>query len=878
VRVGGPRITTPEPAGGIRTPDQRLRVFVSSTLAELSPERQAARAAIESLRLSPVLFEAGARPHPPRALYRAYLAQSEIFVGLYWERYGWVSPGEEISGLEDEYRLSEGLPRLLYVKEPAPQREPRLRELLDRVKREDQASYRKFADAEELGRLVADDLALLLAERFGSGRGRPASAPRLPAPMSSLVGREEDLAGILAALLGGTRMLTLTGPGGVGKTRLALEAAWALSRQGREVWPAWLDGATEPDQALARVAQALDLRPQGGRPPLEAAAEVLRGSPAVLLLDNLEQVPAVAAQVATLLAACPGLQILATSRRPLGIAGEQVLRVRPLPGPGAGRGLRGLAEAPATRLFLERSRAAGGPPPGEADAPAVGEIVRRLDGLPLAIELIAARTRVLPPAALLERLSDRLDLVAGGGEDVPRRQRALRASFDASFGLLAPGEQALLARLGAFAAGFGLDAVEAVCADGACGDGLEALSALVDHSLVEADPLAPGGPRFRMLETVRAYARDRLAERGEASTVHRRVLDYQLDLAGRAAWPLRRGGQRRWVELLSAELPNLTATARACLSTGEVGLALRLLGDTSVAWWVSGQVLEVAGILALAEAGAAALPAPDRAWLDWLAGKVHFLTGDDEGAEERLRRAVAGAPVIGDHRCRADAQALLANLALRRDRAEEARALADDALAAFQEAGDRWGVAQTLDLEGMLRARGGDLGAAAAQHQEALAIARTLENEHLEAQQLVRLASLALARGNPAAAGEALAAAVDALGPGRYEEMRAQCLEGYGALALAEGNPLGAAELLGAAAGIRARLGLVPFPAARAAVAAAVATARARLATADFRAAWERGEGAGVDRLAAARRRGQGVAPPAPGPLGGVAGAAPPTG
>ncbi|HTU01837.1 MAG TPA: DUF4062 domain-containing protein, partial [Candidatus Sulfotelmatobacter sp.] len=340
MQVSGPRITTPGPAGGIRTPDQRLRVFVSSTLAELSPERQAARVAIESLRLSPVLFEAGARPHPPRALYRAYLAQSEIFVGLYWERYGWVSPGEEISGLEDEYRLSEGLPRLLYVKEPAPRREPRLRELLDRVKREDQTSYRKFADADELGRLVADDLALLLAERFGSGRGRPAPAPRLPAPLSSLVGREEDLAGVLAALLGGTRMLTLTGPGGVGKTRLALEAAWALSRQGREVWPVWLDGATEPDQALARVAQALDLGPQGGRPPLEAAAEVLRGSPTVLLLDNLEQVPAVAAQVAKLLAACPGLQILATSRRPHGIAGEQVLRVRPLPGPGAGRGLR----------------------------------------------------------------------------------------------------------------------------------------------------------------------------------------------------------------------------------------------------------------------------------------------------------------------------------------------------------------------------------------------------------------------------------------------------------------------------------------------------------------------------------------------------------
>lgn len=150
----------------IRTTDQRIRVFVSSTLQELAPERQAARQAIESLRLTPVMFEEGARPHPPRDLYRAYLAQSDVFIGLYWERYGWVAPEEEVSGLEDEYRLSGDRPKLIYIKKPAPEREERLTALIDRIRRDDQVSYRAFDGPSELRSLVADDLAVLISERF----------------------------------------------------------------------------------------------------------------------------------------------------------------------------------------------------------------------------------------------------------------------------------------------------------------------------------------------------------------------------------------------------------------------------------------------------------------------------------------------------------------------------------------------------------------------------------------------------------------------------------------------------------------------------------------------------------------------------------------
>ena len=217
----------------IRTPDQRLRVFVSSTLSELAAERAAVREAIERLQLTPVLFELGARPHPPRDLYRAYLEQSQIFVGIYWQRYGWVAPDETVSGLEDEYRLSVGMPRLLYVKAPAPDREPLLQELLERIQSDDTASYKPFQTPEELARLVSADLALLLSERFMSpatmSEGQPSRASNrphhnLPVQLSSLVGRDADLATVKRALAD-SRLVTLTGVGGAGKSRLALQAA-----------------------------------------------------------------------------------------------------------------------------------------------------------------------------------------------------------------------------------------------------------------------------------------------------------------------------------------------------------------------------------------------------------------------------------------------------------------------------------------------------------------------------------------------------------------------------------------------------------------------------------------------------------------------------
>src|SRR6516162_1921420 len=287
-----PAAAGPDPV--IRTPDQRVRVFISSTLAELAAERHAVCDAVTRLRLVPVMFELGARPYPPREVYRAYLAQSQVFVGIYGQSYGWVAPGEEISGLEEEYRLSAGMPRLIYVKSPAPDREPRLTELLARIKSDDSVSYQRFSDPAELQRLVEDDLAVLLSERFEMTRpGDSAPAPivqALPAPATPLIDRERETAAVQdMAVRQGARLITLTGPGGVGKSRLALAAAARLA-SGFPDGVRFVDLAPVSAAELVpgTIAAALGLNTSG--PKLVTDLEsYLRGKRLLLVLDNFEQ-------------------------------------------------------------------------------------------------------------------------------------------------------------------------------------------------------------------------------------------------------------------------------------------------------------------------------------------------------------------------------------------------------------------------------------------------------------------------------------------------------------------------------------------------------------------------------------------------------------
>src|SRR5271165_4064449 len=593
----------------IRTPDQRVRVFVSSTLQELAEERGAVRDAVKALRVRPVMFELGARPHPPRQVYRAYLAQSQVFVGIYWQSYGWVAPGEQISGLEDEYLLSAALPRLIYVKSPAPEREPRLAEMLARISDDGSVSYKSFTDAAELQRLVEDDLAVLLSERFEAAQAPAGAAEEtplagaLPVPATPLVDRDQETAAVGDLVLRqGARLITLTGPGGVGKSRLAVAIADRLS-PGFEDGVRFVELASVPSADLvpAAIAAGLGLSTAGGR-PITGVLSYLRAKRLLLVLDNFEQVTGAAPLVAELLGAAPGLVVLATSRSVLKLTGEHEFPVPPLPVPpiGAAWDPGSLQQYPSVRLFVERARAAL--PDFElsaGNAQAVAEICRRLDGLPLAIELAAARIRLLPPRALLARLDNRLTVLTGGARDLPERQRTLKNTLDWSYGLLSPEEQALFARLGVFAGTFGLPAVAAVCdgtapADrGRTGHGIDTLESLVDSSLVRVET-SSDEPRFGLLETIREYALQRLRESGDWQDAHDRHAAYFLALAEPAESELRGPGQLAWLDRLETRHGNLAAALSWLMDQDQIGPAVHLIWATWRFWWLHGHAEELA--------------------------------------------------------------------------------------------------------------------------------------------------------------------------------------------------------------------------------------------------------------------------------------------
>jgi predicted ATPase/DNA-binding XRE family transcriptional regulator len=612
------------------------------------------------------------------------------------------------------------------------------------------ATVGMLADALALG---PEDRQALIAAARPNASDEPRSAPpvdvaRLPRPLTSLYGRTRELADLIALLRqDAARLVTVTGPGGSGKTRLALEVGARLEAESAER-VVFVDLSPLRDAALVilAIARALGVRERAGQPLVETLASALASVRVVIVLDNCEHVLAAASDVAAVLARCPRVAILATSREPLRVRGERRFPLQPLRLSGDDLPeIQELARVPAVALFTERAQAVdSGFALTEENAAAVAAICRRLDGLPLAIELAAARVPLLAPNALLARLERTLPLLTGGARDLPPRQRTLRDAIAWSYDLLSPEEQALFRRMSVFVGGCTLEAVEAVT--GADHDALGGLERLVDHNLIRHQQTEGprGDPRFAMLGSVQEYGLEQLEASGEAETIRRQHGGFFLDLAEASVDGLRSADMARWIERLEADHDNLRAVLTWATERNQGALALRLAAALRILWLQNAHISEARFWLARA----LALDHDDpRARSAALFAAAVFEQNDPQRAalaDEALVVAQAHDDRIGAVR----ALSVLGNLAADRGDAKRAQTLLGDALTLAQQAGDaRWMGSIEADLGAWALGRG-ELGAAEAHFQSALANLQRVGYAWNEANVLGGLSAVAQRRGD----------------------------------------------------------------------------------------------------------------------------------
>ena len=613
---------------------------------------------------------------------------------------------------------------------------------------------------EHLHDLVVDGL----DSDFPPPRTIDARPNNLPAQLTSFVGREEEMADV-KRLLSQTRLLTLTGAGGTGKTRLALEVA-------AEALAAYPDGSffvdlsSVSDAALVPsvVAGALAVPEVAGRTVLQTLEDHLRDKEILLVLDNFEQVAEAGAVIEELLAAAPKLTIIVTSRVVLSLRGEHEYVVPPLEPPDPARlpDLPSLLQVEAVLLFVQRAMASN---PRfqvtERNAPAVAEITARLDGLPLAIELAATRTKVLAPEQILPRLESRLGIITTGPRTLPERQRTLRDAIAWSHDLLSPPERRLFARLSAFTGGWTLESAEAVCDPQEFGlDALEGLTSLVGSSLVGRTEPDDGPPRFSMLETIREFALERLEATGDRDTILQRHAEYFLDLAVEAEPHLTADDQLEWLERCDLEHPNIRAALRWAIDRREAERAQEAAGALWRFWQQRGHLAEgrrwMGEILAL-PSGQDPTSARAKALIG--AGGMAWWQQDRDRAGECYREAVAIEREVGDPARLAEA---LYNLSfvVAGDDLDEAGRMLLECLELYRRAGDERGAAQVLSMLVMQDARAGNWQKVVESLEETVAIWRGLGDRlHLA----FDLVWLAFAYGRVGRRREALSAGLETL-------------------------------------------------------------------------------------------------------------------